>query len=419
MGKPAVRYSDLFTKTSMAAPQEENSANAKLLVRAGYVSRVMAGCYAYLPLGMRVLDKIETIIREEMEAIGGHEILLPGLHPQENWKATGRWDTFDVLFKTHGEDGPEYALGPTHEEVIVPVVKSFVQSYRDLPFYAYQIQTKFRNELRPKSGLLRGREFRMKDLYSFHATQADLDAYYEKALQAYINVFQRCGIGDVTVPTIASGGSFSEWSHEFQTETGAGEDVIYYNADKQMAVNDEVKDKVLAQADWKDATLEERKTIEVGNIFKLGTKFAEDFGVKFQDSDGQSVHPVIGCYGIGTTRLMGAIVEVSHDENGLIWPDSVAPFDVHVAVVGKNDDVKAFGDTVVSQLEALGLDVLVDDRPGSFGSKMKDADLLGLPVRVVIGSRAVEAQAVEVKRRTEDTAEMIPLDKLSGYFGAR
>ncbi|GLQ21402.1 proline--tRNA ligase [Algimonas porphyrae] len=418
MGKPAIRYSDLFTKTSMAAPQEENSANARLLVRAGYVSRVMAGVYAYLPLGKRVLDKIEAIIHDEMQAIGGHELLLPGLHPQENWKATGRWDKFDVLFKTHGEDGPEYALGPTHEEVIVPVVKSFVQSYRDLPFYTYQIQTKFRNELRPKSGLLRGREFRMKDLYSFHATQDDLDAYYEKALQAYINVFERCGIGSVTVPTIASGGTFSEWSHEFQTETAAGEDTVYYSAAKQMAVNDEVKDKVLAQEDWANETLETRKTIEVGNIFKLGTKFAEDFGVKFQDSDGNSIHPVIGCYGIGTTRLLGAIAEVCHDENGLIWPESIAPFDVHVAQVGKGDELAAFTETVLAQLKALDLDVLLDDGPGSFGSKMKDADLIGIPVRIVIGSRAVKANAVEVKRRTDKDAEMIALDALADYFRA-
>ncbi|MHB9148449.1 MAG: proline--tRNA ligase, partial [Candidatus Amoebophilus sp.] len=311
-----MKLSNLITKTRKEASSQDVSVNAQLLERAGYISRLMAGVYSFLPLGLRVLTNIENIIREEMTKLGGQEILMPALQPRENWNITDRWDKVDVLFKLKGAGDRDLCLGPTHEEIVTPLIGSYIQSYKDLPTAVYQIQTKFRNEPRSKSGLLRGREFRMKDLYSFHRTQEDLDNFYEQAKIAYQNIFTRCGLGDITYLTYASGGVFSKYSHEFQTSTQYGEDIIYLCTNCSIAINKELIEEVFECPQCKEVKLEEQKAIEVGNIFKLGTKFSNAFNLSYLDEFGKSQEIIMGCYGIGSSRLMGTIVEILHDNKG-------------------------------------------------------------------------------------------------------
>jgi prolyl-tRNA synthetase len=306
-----MRQSSLVTKTSKETSKEEPSRNAQLLVRAGFINRLMAGVYSFLPLGNRVLQNIEQIVREEMNGLGAQEILMPALHPREIWDKTGRWDKVDVLFRFKGQGDRDLCLGPTHEEVVTPLVGNFIRSYRDLPTAVYQIQTKFRNEVRAKSGLLRGREFRMKDLYSFHTSLEDLDQYYERAIEAYKRVFVRCGLGERTVVTFASGGIFSKYSHEFQTITEYGEDVVFRVPGKDLAINRELieDEEVLSElvptdsATGKRMALEELKSIEVGNIFKLGSRFSDAFGLSYLDAAGARQPIYMGCYGIGPSPL--------------------------------------------------------------------------------------------------------------------
>src|SRR3989344_117475 len=321
-----MRQSQLFTKARREAPADEVAKNAQLLVRAGYIHKEMAGVYSYLPLGLRVLNNIVQIIREEMNAIGGQELILTALQDKELWSRTDRWDDdkVDNWFKTSFKNGGETGLAITHEEPLTRIMTEHISSYRDLPVYTYQFQTKFRNELRAKSGIIRGKEFLMKDLYSFHTDQEDLDAYYEKATDAYHRMFQRCGIGDTTFITFASGGTFSKYSHEFQTLCNAGEDTIYLSREKKVAINKEVlTDDALADLGLSRSELEEAKAVEAGNIFKLGTRFSEPLGLTYTDETGVKKPVVMGCYGIGPTRLMGIIVEVLADDKGLVWPESV------------------------------------------------------------------------------------------------
>ncbi|MEK7064928.1 MAG: aminoacyl--tRNA ligase-related protein, partial [Patescibacteria group bacterium] len=325
-----MRQSKLFTKTQREAPKDEVSLNAQLLIRAGFVDKLMAGVYTYLPLGLRVLDKIKNIIREEINAVGGQEILMPALNPKENWVKTGRWDGLDVLFRLEGAGGKEYALGASHEEVVTPLVQRFANSYKDLPVAVYQIQDKFRNEPRAKSGLLRGREFSMKDLYSFHANEKDLDGYYEKVKAAYLKIYERCGLGPLTHVVFASGGTFSKYSHEFQTITEYGEDTIFVCSKCGTGVNKEIIDEQKTCPECGNEKLEEKKSIEVGNIFKLKTKYSAAFDYKYTDEKGEKQIVTMGCYGIGPSRVLGTIVEVHHDDGGIIWPESVAPFQIHL-----------------------------------------------------------------------------------------
>ncbi|MGE3624466.1 MAG: proline--tRNA ligase [Bdellovibrionales bacterium] len=406
-----MRSSHLFTRTTKETNKAEVSRNAQLLTRAGYVSRLMAGVYQYLPLGLRVLNKIEDIIREEMNAIGGQEVLMPSLHPRENWEKTGRWGKVDVLYKLSSEEGgkgePDLALGPTHEETVTPLVQAYVQSYRDLPVAAYQIQTKFRNEPRPKSGLLRGREFRMKDMYSFHAEQGDLDAFYDRCAQAYMNVYSRCGVGDRTVMTFASGGMFSKYSHEFQTVTAYGEDMIYRVPGTDVAINKEImgdrdalKDIIPNYKPGDEAKLQEEKAIEVGNIFKLGSRFSDAFGMQYTDQSGKLAKIVMGCYGLGPSRLLGTIAECLSDDKGLVWPESVAPYRVGIInlKVGNEQTDKVCND-LYEKLGRAKVETLYDDRDLSAGNKFADMDLLGIPVHITVGPRGLEKNTVEVKNR--------------------
>lgn len=409
--------SRLFTKTSKKAPREAESANAKLLFRGGFVRQEMAGVYSWLPLGLRVLRKAEAVIREEMDALGAQEILMPALQPKENWLSTGRWDSMDDLFKVKSRADKEFALGPTHEEIVTPLVRDSVRSYKDLPVAVYQIQTKYRDELRPKSGVLRGREFGMKDMYSFHATKEDLDAFYAKAIEAYLRVFSRCGLKARVVE--ASGGVFTmKFSHEFQIETPAGEDVILACPKCAFAQNAEIAKKDKGEPCPECGTaLELTKGIEAGNIFDLGHKFSEafDFSVVTETGERQLVY--MGCYGIGTTRLVGAIVEASHDDRGMIWPKSVAPMPVHlVALSSKDADMQAkiaeVSEGLHDDLAAEGIDVLWDDRDASPGEKLADADLIGLPLRLLVSEKTLAEDSVEWKLRASDETQLVKLGDL-------
>lgn len=410
-----MKQSKLFVKTRKEVQSEESSLNAQLLLKAGFVDKLMAGVYTYLPLGLRVLDKVKNIIREEMNNIGAQEILMPALTPKEIWVQTNRWEHFDALFKMES-NGHEYALGATHEEVVTPLVQKFTFSYKDLPQAVYQIQTKFRNEVRSKSGLLRGREFWMKDMYSFHADEEDLDRYYAQVEKAYEKIWERLGIGHITVKTYASGGAFSKYSHEYQSFSPVGEDLIHYCPKCKVAINKEIiEDLDYACPECHNKELEERSAIEVGNIFKLMNKFTGAFNFNYTAADG-SIKPVMmGCYGIGPSRLVGTLAEIYNDANGLIWPKSVAPFQVHLLSLNDKDgeiqtQIMDQAEKLYQELTAIGWEVLWDDRlVASNGEKFKDSDLFGIPLRLVIGKQSLQAQSVEVKLRNQEKGNLLPI----------
>ncbi len=416
-----MRLSHLFTKTKKEDPRDEESLNAKLLIRAGFVHKEMAGVYDFLPLGWRVARKIMQIIREEMERIGGQELYLSALQNPEVWKATGRWsdEVVDVWFKTKLKTGTEIGLATTHEEPLALLMTHHIFSYKDLPVAVFQFQTKFRNELRSKSGVLRTREFIMKDLYSFHATQEDLDNYYERVKEAYVRIFERVGIGDKTFLTFASGGSFSRFSHEFQAVCEAGEDIVYVDYEKKIAVNKEVfEDKVLQEIGLEKEKLEERKAIEVGNIFKLGAKFSEPARLFYTTPQGDKRPVIMGSYGIGIGRLMGTIVELSHDAQGIIWPQSVAPYHVYLISQPDSKECEKKADYLYKQLQEREIEVLYDDREETMGTKLKDADLIGCPFRIVVSEKTLSKDKLELKKREDKEVLLLTekelWEKLSG-----
>ena len=402
-----MRQSKLFTKTRKEAPADEVAKNAQLLIQAGYVYKNMAGAYTYLPLGLRVLEKINTIIREEMNAIGGQELTMPSLQDSELWEKTGRWsdDVVDVWFKSELKAGGQVGFAWTHEEVITNLMRQFISSYKDLPKFPYQIQKKFRNEMRAKSGIMRTREFDMKDMYSFCATQEQHDEFYAACAAAYMKIFARLGIGDVTYQTFASGGAFSEFSHEFQTLAEAGEDIVYVNTAKGVAVNEEVVDVAdLSELGVTRDELEKRPSIEVGNIFSLGTKFSDALDLTFADETGAQKSVIMGCYGIGPARSMGTVVDLWADEKGIVWPESIAPFAVHLVALNTDDaEVCDWADGVYAAFKDRGVEVLYDDRDARAGEKFADSDLLGMPYRVVVSKKLKEQGQFEVvTRRTGD-----------------
>jgi prolyl-tRNA synthetase len=403
------RVSQLFTRTSKTTPADEVSKNAQLLIRAGFVHKEMAGAYAYLPLGLRVVENIKQIVREEMNAIHSNELIMTGLQRKEIWEATGRWsdEVVDIWFKTNLQDGTELGLGWSHEEPIVNMLQQFVSSYKDLPISLYQFQTKMRNELRAKSGIMRGREFVMKDMYSFHASAKEMDDYYDQTIEAYKRVYERLGIGDETYVTFASGGAFTKFSHEFQTICEAGEDVIYLHRDKNIAVNEEVIDDAVKELGISKDELEKVKTAEVGNIFNFGSQKTDEMGLKFTGEDGQLGSIYMGSYGIGITRVMGVIVEKFADERGLVWPAAVAPFQVYLASVGADKATVKAADKLYEVLTENGIAVLYDDREARPGEKFADADLYGIPHRVVISSKTLEQNKLELKRRTETDVQLV------------
>lgn len=405
-----MRVSQLFTKTRKEVPADETAKNAQLLIKAGFVHKEMAGVYSYLPLGLRVLNNITDIIREEMNRLGGQEILMPALQVKERYEATNRWDdaVVDNWFKTKLANGSELGLGFSHEENLTPIVMEYANSYKDLPVAVYQIQTKFRNELRSKSGIMRGREFLMKDMYTYALTQDQHDAYYEKVKEGYVRIYDRLGIGDRTFVTFASGGSFSKFSHEFQTLSDAGEDTIFLSRERRLAINKEVyTDEVIDELGLAKEDLEEVKGIEVGNIFSLGSKFTAPFDMTVTDETGKQVTPIMGCYGIGVSRLMGTIAELLSDDKGLIWPENIAPFRVVICRLGNENEVVKAADSLYEDLIQSGIEVLYDDRDVRPGEKFADADLLGIPKRVVISNKTVQNGVFEFKHRTEQESKML------------
>jgi len=407
-----MRQSQLFTRTRKEAPKDEVAKNAQLLIRAGYIHKEMAGVYSFLPLGLRVLEKINRVIREEMNRIGGQELLMTTLQSKELWEKTGRWsdDVVDNWFKTQLKGGSEVGLGFTHEEPLTNIMRSYISSYTDLPRLAYQIQWKFRNEERAKSGIMRGREFLMKDLYSFATSEKEHEIIYEKVAKAYETIFKRLGIGDLTYRTFASGGVFSKYSHEYQCLLPVGEDTVHVSREKKLAINKEVmNDEALSDLGVSEDELTEEKAVEVGNIFSLGTRFSEPLGLVFKDSEGNDKPVIMGSYGIGPSRLMGVLVEAFADDAGIIWPKEVAPYQVHlVSITGGNAEIEKEADRVYEMLQEEDFEVLYDDRDVRAGEKFADADLIGIPVRLVVSEKTISAGGVEMtKRGTEGKGTLV------------
>src|SRR3990167_790351 len=407
-----MRMTQLAFAPTKIPPKDAESINHRLLVQGAFVDQVMAGVYTFLPFGLRVLTKIENIVREEMDKIG-NEVFMPTLEPVENWKQTGRFENVDVLMKAvpanqaaKDKHEAEYVIGPTHEEIVTPLVKKFNFSYKNLPRAVYQIQTKFRNEPRAKGGIMRTREFRMKDMYSFHTDEADLKRFYEVAKDAYVTIYRRMGLGNDTYITLASGGDFTrDYSHEFQTRCENGEDTIYLNKETGIAYNKEVMPEDASNKD----KYEEFRASEVGNIFTLGTKFADDFDYRYAAADGEQRPVWVGCYGIGKSRLVGVIVEKFNDERGIIWPDTVAPFKVSlISFETTHEKAK----DIYGSLVAAGVEVLWDDRDLSAGVKFADADLIGNPYRLIVSEKSLSGGGGELKRRGEEKSEIIPLDEI-------
>lgn len=411
-----MRLSKLFTRTRPDAPADETSKNAQLLIKAGFIHKEMAGVYAFLPLGKRVLDNISQIVREEMNALGGLEVQMTVLQPRELFEKTDRWDDskVDNWFKTKLINGTELGMGLTHEEPIVDALSDYINSYKDLPIFIYQIQTKFRNELRAKSGLLRGREFLMKDMYSFARTQKEHDELYEKAAKAYHKIYDRLGIGDITYRTYADGGIFTErFSDEFQTLSDIGEDTIYVDETKKIAVNKEVyTDKNLAKMGLKKTDLVEKRGVEVGNIFPLESKYTDALKVFYVDDKGDQQNIIAGCYGIGISRLMGTLAEHFSDDKGLVWSENIAPFKVYLARLSDDKQVVSEADKLYQELTDKGVGVLYDDRDESAGKKFADADLIGIPYRLVVSAKTVEKKLYELKKRTEQKVELLSFEAI-------
>ena len=411
--------SKLYTKTSKADPADEVSINAKLLIRSGFIHKEMAGIYSYLPLGKKVLDNIAGIVRDEMNAIGAFEVQMSILQPQDIWEITGRWDdkVVDNWFKTRLSNGNELGLSLTHEEPVVDSLLPYIKSYKDLPAYIYQIQPKFRNELRARSGILRGREFLMKDMYSFSADEEQHQEFYEKVASAYLKIYERLGIGDITYRTFADGGIFSKFSDEFQTISDIGEDTIYVSEEKRIAVNKEVfNPEVLKELGLKESDLVEKRAVEVGNIFPLASKYSDALGLHYQNEHGETKSIIMGCYGIGISRLMGLLAEHFADERGMVWPKAVAPAQVYVAQLSDDKEVVEQAGVLISKLTDLGVEVIYDDRDLRPGEKFADADLFGIPMRIVVSKKTAESGLYEIKARTSKDSSNLSLDKILGTY---
>lgn len=404
--------SKLFSKTRKEAPKDEEAKNAKLLIRAGYIHKNMAGVYEFLPLGLRVMNKISAIIREEMNAIGAQELKMTVLQNKAPWEKSGRWsdEAMDIWLKSQLSSGSEVGLANTHEEPLTNLLKEYIDSHKDLPLGVYQLQVKFRNELRAKSGILRGREFLMKDLYSFAKDEKEHEDFYEFMKGVYKKIFDRVGVGEQTYITVASGGAFTEsFTHEFQTLCESGEDTIYLDKEKGIAVNKEVYSaETLEKLGLDKERLEEHKAVEVGNIFPLGTKYSDVLGFTYKDEKGERKPVVMGSYGIGISRLMGTVVEIMADEAGLVWPEAIAPFKVHLISLDQNEKAEQ----LYNELTEKGIEVLFDDRDQGAGAKLADADLIGIPHRVVVSAKTEEAGKFEYKNRSKEESSLISKEEL-------
>ncbi|MCA9357318.1 prolyl-tRNA synthetase [Candidatus Nomurabacteria bacterium] len=415
-----MRQSRLFTKTLKEAPSDEQAKNAQLLIRAGYIHKEMAGVYQLLPLGLKVVEKIKQIVREEMNNVSGQEMLATTLQRKDLWERTSRWsdEVVDVWFKSELKAGGEVGFGWSHEEPLANMMINHISSYKDLPTMIYQFQNKLRNELRAKSGIMRGREFLMKDMYSFAETEEQHEEMYEASKVAYTNVFNRLGIGGDTFVTFAAGGAFTEFSHEFQTVCEAGEDITYINREKGIAINEEVLAKTdLSELGVTQEELVETKTAEVGNIFNFGRQKGEEVGLFFKNDAGEKVPVWMGSYGIGITRVMGVVVEKFADDKGIVWPESIAPFKVHLVALNTDDDeIRDWSDGVYTALQKLGVEVLYDDREARPGEKFADSDLIGIPYRVVVSKKSKEAGTFEVVTRANGEVRNLTEEELYEDF---
>ena len=409
-----MRMSQLFTKTSKTAPADEVAKNAQLLIRAGFIHKEMAGVYTLLPLGYRVLENIVAIVKDEMDKAGGIQMKTSALQSKEVWETTNRWDdeVVDNWFKTRLKNDTELGLSFTNEEAYANIVRNYVKSYKDLPVYLYDFKTIFRNELRSKSGIMRGREFYWKALYSFSKDQAEHDQFYEKMKISYHNVFRRVGIGDQTYLTFTSGGTFAKYSHEFQAISDAGEDIIYIDEEKNIAINEEVmSDEVLADLGVARDNLVQKKSIEVGNIFSLAYRFSEPFGLTYTDKDGAAIPAFMGSYGIGITRLMGTIVEMLSDDKGIVWPEAIAPFKIHIVSIGEKGAAEA--NKLYEGLMSAGVEAFYDDRAERPGAKFADAELMGMPWRITMSDRAIEnGGKFELTERKSGETKLLTYDEL-------
>jgi prolyl-tRNA synthetase len=412
-----MRLSQNFTHTLREAPADEVSRNAQLLIRAGFVYKVMAGVYAYTPLGLRVVENIKQIVREEMNAIGGQELIMTNLQAKEPWEETTRWsdEVVDIWFKTKLQDGTDLGLAWSHEEAILAMMRQYVQSYKDLPIKVYQFQTKLRNELRAKAGIMRGREFVMKDMYSLHSSAEDLDAFYEQSIEAYKRCYDRFGIGDETFVTFASGGAFTKFSHEFQTICDAGEDILYVHRGKNIAVNEEVLDEAVKELGISKDELEKVKSAEVGNIFNFGTEKCDQMNLHFTDKDGTEKPIYLGSYGIGITRVMGVIVEKFADDRGIVWPEQIAPAKVYLVQIGQES--KETADALYDELMGKGIEVIYDDRDERPGAKFADSELMGIPYRITVSDRLLGDEKFELTPRTTGVAELLTREELLAKLG--
>lgn len=411
-----MRFSQSFIKTLNNAPADEVAKNAQLLIRAGFVYKVMAGVYAYTPFGLKVLEKIKQIVREEMDSIGAQELIMSSLQKKETWDTTGRWDDkiVDIWFKSNLKDGTEVGFGWSHEEAVIEMLKNYLSSYKDLPINVYQFQTKMRNELRSKSGIMRGREFVMKDMYSCSLDKDQHEEFYNKTIEAYNKIFNRLGIGKDTYITFASGGAFTEFSHEFQTVCEAGEDLIYLHKDRNLAINEEVMNEDnLVKLGIEKNELKPVKSAEVGNIFNFGTKKSEETDFYYTDQNDKKSFVYLGSYGIGITRLMGVIVEKFSDDKGIIWPDSIAPFRVYLLRINSdNSNVNKKADELYDQLVSMGVEVLYDDRLVSAGRKFADSELIGIPYRITVSDRNVKENNYEFFERKNSQSNILTYDQL-------
>lgn len=408
-----MKLSKTFVKTFKDVSKDETARNAQLLIRAGYINKEMAGVYDFLPLGQRVINNIKNIIREELNKIGCEEIELTALQNPKPWQDSGRWDdkVMDIWFKTDLASGGQLGLAPTHEEPITNLMKRFISSYKDLPVYVYQFQTKYRNELRSKSGILRTREFLMKDLYSFTTDEDEHNKFYDKVSDTYFRIFDRLGIGDCTYKCFASGGAFSKYSHEFQTFLPVGEDTVYYNKDRSVVLNEEVlNDEVLEDLGVKREELESTNAAEVGNIFTLRYKFSEPLGLDYNDKNGERKPVFMGSYGIGVSRVMGVIVEKYADDKGLVWPENIAPYKYYVIGIGEE------GTKLAEEFHDKNTeDAILDDRDLRPGQKFADAELMGIPKRIIISDKTLEKGGVEVTDRKTGEVKIVSLDEVKTW----
>ena len=412
-----MKQSNFFVKTKKEISKDISAISHKYLVRGDFIEQSISGVYRFLPLGFRVLKKIEKIIREEIIKLGSQEVLLPTLQDKKLWLETDRWDHMDPpLFKLKDRHDREIALGSTHEEEMVDIARKRAGSYQDLPFSLFQIQNKFRNEMRATGGLLRTREFIMKDLYSFHSNKEDLVDFYDKTKESYFKIFKRCGVKTVSVEA-DSGTIGGKLSHEFMVLSDAGEDDILicqkcgYGANIEKIGN-------ISKCPACGGSLDKRKSIEVGHVFYLGTKYSGVMNANYRDKDGKEKPILMGCYGIGLSRLMAVAIELNHDDNGIIWPEEISPFDVHLIRIESDGKVKETADKIYEETRGgQKIEVLYDDRENkSAGEKFTDCDLIGIPIRIVVSEKTLEKNCVEIKKRGEKNVKLIKINELKEFL---